>query len=404
MALCPVVAPSAAQQLPVADWTFAADADPAGGYATHFQFRSSALGSNSTLLQGHLVNRLSSGCMNLRPGGHVRGHSSGSPQTMAAPLSATTELSASAELAAFFALRDGPAGGGPCTPPPAARFEFRRSKESLRVRPDGVVGAGSDCSERRCLFQLLPVAGVADSRGWFHLRSEATGQLVRLAHASMPSEASWYGALPPRASPKTKPETRAAKSEAASATCPISVGARAGWSYNTSLWAPLVRASLAPWAEGGITPTVFDAAFSKHMYPGPSANGLPGAHVSIRDGSVYYKTNSDYRMPLLLDMLRGVSKLVRLPDAEFVAHLWDHPKIKREQPLPVLAHYVDEAHRDIGMPAPWSWDEKAHNWPQPFTKVKDAIYIYICVCVYMFIYIYIYYIYIYIYIYICTSG
>jgi hypothetical protein len=106
------------------------------------------------------------------------------------------------------------------------------------------------------------------------------------------------------------------------------------------------------------------------MYPGASAHALPGIHVSVLGGRVYYKTNSDYRMPLMLDMLRTVSRRVRLPDVEFVAHLWDHPKVRREQPLLVLAHYVDEAHRDVPMPAPWAWDDRAHAWPQPFTKMR----------------------------------
>ena len=69
-------------------------------------------------------------------------------------------------------------------------------------------------------------------------------------------------------------------------------------------------------------------------------------------------------------MLKTVSRKVALPDVEFVAHLWDHPKVPRQQPLPIFAHYSDEAHRDVPMPAPWSWDEKAHRFPQPFTKVR----------------------------------
>ena len=44
----------------------------------------------------------------------------------------------------------------------------------------------------------------------------------------------------------------------------------------------------------------------------------------------------------------------------------------RQQPLPIFAHYADEAHRDVPMPAPWSWDEKAHRFPQPFTKMHGG--------------------------------
>ena len=57
---------------------------------------------------------------------------------------------------------------------------------------------------------------------------------------------------------------------------------------------------------------------------------------SVR-GRLYARENIDYRMPLFRDMLRTVRKLVALPDVEFVAHLWDHPKVGREAPLPVFA-------------------------------------------------------------------
>jgi len=157
--------------------------------------------------------------------------------------------------------------------------------------------------------------------------------------------------------------------------CPIGAGAAdspAGWRYNATLWGPVVAAALAPWAEGELTASVLDLAFSPHMYPAGRRHALPGLHVSVREGRLYYRANSDYRLTLVLDMLRTVARLVRLPDVEFVAHLWDHPKVPRQHPLPVLAHYVDVAHRDIAMPAPWSWDDKAHRWPQPFSKLRSG--------------------------------
>ena len=85
------------------------------------------------------------------------------------------------------------------------------------------------------------------------------------------------------------------------------------------------------------------------------------------------KQQVDYRLELFRDMMRSVGRLVALPDAEFVAHLWDHPKVARQQPLPIFAHYADAAHRDVPMPAPWSWDEKSHRFPQPFTKVACRV-------------------------------
>lgn len=37
--------------------------------------------------------------------------------------------------------------------------------------------------------------------------------------------------------------------------------------------------------------------------------------------------------------------------------------------MPVFAHYADASHRDIPMPAPWSWDETKHAFPQPYIKL-----------------------------------
>ena len=43
--------------------------------------------------------------------------------------------------------------------------------------------------------------------------------------------------------------------------------------------------------------------------------------------------------------------------------------MERQTPLPVFAHYADVAHRDVPIPAPWSWDEKRHDFPQPWVNV-----------------------------------
>ena len=87
---------------------------------------------------------------------------------------------------------------------------------------------------------------------------------------------------------------------------------------------------------------------------------------------MHARENVDYRLPLYRDMLRTVHKLVSLPQVEFITHLWDHPKVPRQTPLPVFAHYADAAHRDVPMPAPWSWDNKAHDFPQPFSQLRGG--------------------------------
>ena len=56
--------------------------------------------------------------------------------------------------------------------------------------------------------------------------------------------------------------------------------------------------------------------------------GKPASqHVSIKGGALRIRSNNDYRRDLLVDMLQTVGRLVALPDVEFLANLWDHPKV-----------------------------------------------------------------------------
>ena len=54
-------------------------------------------------------------------------------------------------------------------------------------------------------------------------------------------------------------------------------------------------------------------------------------------------------------------------------HLWDHPKVDRQTPLPVFSHYSDSSHRDVPVPAPWSWDEKKHDFPQVRSRPRHCL-------------------------------
>ncbi|KAL1527459.1 hypothetical protein AB1Y20_016124 [Prymnesium parvum] len=356
------------------DWVFAADGTSAHSWAAQFRFLASGVADG---MRGHLVNRLSSGCVNWRGGGEVRGHCNSEPQDRAAPPSASTELH-------WLEQPKGTPRVAACVAAERARFRFTLAAEAYLYAGEGGVLRAGACTAHRCDFELL-AAPRAEERAeeeheWFVLRSVATGRYVKLHHAEMPEDPSWNGihhqevALKrPRrtAGPSRDRLTAAALEEAARARgqCPLKRGQLA---YNTSLWEPVVQRYLEPWVEGNLSATVLDMAYWKSIYGWSRRNALPGVHVSVRGGVVYVKEQVDYRLELFRDMMRSVSRIVQLPDAEFVAHLWDHPKVPRQQPLPIFAHYADEAHRDIPMPAPWSWDTARHAFPQPFTKLPHG--------------------------------
>jgi len=182
----------------------------------------------------------------------------------------------------------------------------------------------------------------------------------------------------PRAQPKravvgARPRS-AVEMAAQGQRCPLKgdpmSDAPSGWRYDPTLWAPLIDMYLAPWAAGNLSATVLDMAYWPQMYGTTRAHALPGVHAAVKDGYLFVRSQNDYRLELFLDMMKTVSGLVRLPNAEFVACLYDHAKVDRQTPLPVFVHYSDVAHRDVPIPAPWSWDETQHAFPQPWVKVR----------------------------------
>lgn len=260
----------------------------------------------------HLLNRLSGGCIN-HLSGHVRGHRDSSPRTKAAPPSASTELLWEEQVVAEGSSSD-------CRQPLRVRFRFTSGEggHHLASKADGALQLTSrdGCSRKKhaCDFDILPVqqsaapapaasapgaaAGwsslVSRSGGWVTLRSVRTGKLVRLHHSEMPEEPSWLGIHTPRARPKRRPPSRKPLSAVALAaggqTCPIQRGGGpSGWKYDPALWAPLIDAYLAPWADGNLSATVLDMAFWPQMYGSARAHALPGVHASIKDGHLYFK-------------------------------------------------------------------------------------------------------------------
>jgi hypothetical protein len=376
------------------DWVFAADGTQDSSWATQFRLQPAEASAGERIV--HLINRLSGGCVNQPANGAVRGHCNSSPRNRAAPPSATTELRWTEVTAPPAA-----ASASGCKAPTRLRFEFIGRAGSMLAASarDGTLATVSqstcDGGDRVCDFELLPLPSLSSTDGaggdeggvrsgtaeWYAVRSVVTGRLLRLHHSEMPEVPSWLGIHSPRARRKRSASSsfaarpRTAREMAASGRmhCPVrSGGGPSGWRYNSSLWAPLIDTYLAPWREGNITATILDMAFWRTMYGAARAHAIPGAHVSSKGGRLHMRENVDYRMELLVDMLRTVNRLVALPDVEFVTHLWDHPKVDRQTPLPIFSHYGDASHRDVPVPAPWSWDEKGHNFPQPWVKLSAA--------------------------------
>ena len=129
------------------DWVFAADGASTGSWAAQFRFSAAGSADGTT---GHLINRLSGGCINLRGGGEVRGHCNSDPQNRAAPPSVTTEMIWEERG------RPPPKPGATCTEPAVARFHFTKGPGTfLVVNGDGTLhagkcGAGCAAESREC--------------------------------------------------------------------------------------------------------------------------------------------------------------------------------------------------------------------------------------------------------------
>ena len=158
------------------DWVLVADAATAT-WAAQFRFAGGARAP-----AGHLVNRLSGGCINRRGGATCRPRQH-EPVAAAAPPSASTELRRAWVRPP--SRCEGCAAGGACAHAGVARFAFTAGSEMLlHVDTSGRLGAVGARSARTtaCDFAIEPVGG----DGWFALRSAASGGLVRLVHAEMP--------------------------------------------------------------------------------------------------------------------------------------------------------------------------------------------------------------------------
>ena len=325
----------------------------------------------------HLYNEASRGHLNSRPGGFVRGHGNADrTPRRAAEAGKSTELRR--ETVDYDRFRTPPA---PCVPSTTIAMRFTAAGGGyVHVTDDGSVSATmTECSDDpACLFAVEAAPG-----GWFSLRSRLTGGLLRMVGDDHPPFDGWDGVGKPRA--RTKPTAKLERQRRAAegalsgtARCPLRPGGvapPAGWSYNASAYAPLVRRSLAPWYDGGLSATAIDLAYFREMYPYENRYERPSLHASLRRDGLRYRWQPNAPRPgeaavrggahgevptgsadeALLGMLAQAGELVVLPKLELVAHTQPLPKVPAQNPEPVLAPATDRAHNDIPVPSPWLW-------------------------------------------------
>lgn len=136
--------------------------------------------------------------------------------------------------------------------------------------------------------------------------------------------------------------------------CPLREDGGGSVGYDGRPFADTIAASFAPWrgADTKISHAALDAAWS-HV----TANLPPSFHFSLSGGEVFYRQQgpaSAYDSQLF-DMLKTASRLVRLPDVEFLMHPWDHQKVPRQDPVPVFGFTRGPASNDIIFPYAYAW-------------------------------------------------
>ena len=333
---------------------------------------------------GYLQHIDSGGHLNSRPGGFVRGHGNEErpPRRPAGRVDSAFLQLTDVDYARFQIGRS----PVPCTWSNrryvTLRFVKSRGAGFAHVLTDGSMHAEKQaCSDDpACLFTLEPALG--GGRGALVVRSVLTGGLLRMVTDHHPPFDGWNGVHRIKAHRKAT-KTVQGQRDAADAVlrgatqCPLTPRGRAsaprGWKYNTSAYAGLVRRSLAPWYDGGLSATAVDLAFFDAMYPYQNRHERPTLHISLAGGSILSKWQSAAPRgaeaaatpgprggppagstdATFLWMLHEVHRLVDLPRVEFVAHTASLPKVPAQNLELVLAPATDEAHNDVPVPSPW---------------------------------------------------
>lgn len=147
-------------------------------------------------------------------------------------------------------------------------------------------------------------------------------------------------------------------------TCPLHGGGPYdGWSFDCGDWDWRILSDLAPWHSMTLSPQALDMAYAKN-----TANIPPAYHFSIHGGRVYWKMQgptSAYHESLL-DMLTTVANMVPLPDVEWVmTGCWDHPKVPRQEPIPVFGCVRSAGNNDVSFVHPYRWHGGGLDWSTP---------------------------------------
>ena len=343
---------------------------------------------------GHLQNKRTGGHLNFRPGGFVRGHGNEErPPRKPASAGQSTRLDR-------FAVDFGHLSHGCVRSKDVFTFKFRGGPRGgsgfLHVLSDGSLSATkAQCSDDlACLFRM---EDVPSRPGWHVVRSMLTGGLLRMVQDVHPAFDGWDGVRKPKASAKGRRqiqrEMRLARSlelRSVSSKCPLRPSATRsapkGWVYNSSSYAKVIRSSLAPWYDGGVTATVMDLGYFTSMYPFQNRHERPSLHLSLRSDGIRFKwqrsalRKGEKREPAsgkggtyppthsqdmaFLKMMSDVHRLIELPEVEFVAHTSRLPKVPAQNLELVFGPSTDPAHNDVPVPSPWLYaSSKAANAP-----------------------------------------
>lgn len=133
----------------------------------------------------------------------------------------------------------------------------------------------------------------------------------------------------------------------------------------------------SPWHRMNFTPAAIDAAWSTTI-----GNIPPTYHYAIRDGRLWGRSRGPLSgwAPRLENMLRTVVGMVKLPNVEFSVNYFDHPKVARQDPMPVFGFTRDAAMSEIATPFAHSWtrgdDYEFHLNPQcpPYEQRKEKLF------------------------------
>jgi|MDSY01.1.fsa_nt_gb hypothetical protein len=122
-----------------------------------------------------------------------------------------------------------------------------------------------------------------------------------------------------------------------------------------------IHEHISLWHDGGMTSEVIDLAFKSkdaRLYHFSSRDGLlTGRFQDKVQRTVYFKRVVQF-------MAEANSACGGLPNAEFVLSHDDHPRILRQNMLPLMAPITDATHADISFPYVYTFKNEKSEWRQ----------------------------------------